>query len=156
MPRDGETLPGSGVKTSVQSYPAVSEVVCSFCGAEPGLVKKIIAGPKGFYICEECVGLTAPAAASGSASSSRTTLLRDATTAEYGQIQSLAAQLQELLAKAQEDAEACCFCQKRFRLLLRPASTPGVTICLECIDLCIEVVEDEISVEDDQGERSPE
>jgi hypothetical protein len=30
---------------------------CSFCGKRQDQVKKLIAGPKGVYICDECVAL---------------------------------------------------------------------------------------------------
>ncbi|WP_255267222.1 ClpX C4-type zinc finger protein [Actinomadura madurae] len=132
----------------------MSEVSCSFCGAEPGQVKKIIAGPNSYYICDECVGLSSPAAANGTASSSRTTLLRDSTTEEYGQLKDLAEQLSKLLAKAEQDAEECRFCRKKFRMLLRPASAPATTICLECIDLCLEIIEEEAAEERDTGPSS--
>ena len=32
-------------------------VKCSFCGKPQEVVKKIIAGPSGVFICDECVGL---------------------------------------------------------------------------------------------------
>ena len=32
-------------------------IKCSFCGKPQELVKKIIAGPSGVFICDECVGL---------------------------------------------------------------------------------------------------
>lgn len=30
---------------------------CSFCGKDQNMVKQLIAGPKGIYICNECVAL---------------------------------------------------------------------------------------------------
>lgn len=30
---------------------------CSFCGKSQKEVKKLVAGPAGVYICEECIGL---------------------------------------------------------------------------------------------------
>jgi ATP-dependent Clp protease ATP-binding subunit ClpX len=32
-------------------------IKCSFCGKPQEVVKKIIAGPSGVFICDECVGL---------------------------------------------------------------------------------------------------
>ena len=32
---------------------------CSFCGKSQGQVRKLIAGPKGAYICDECVDICA-------------------------------------------------------------------------------------------------
>ena len=35
------------------------EIRCSFCGKSQGQVRKLIAGPKGAYICDECVDVCA-------------------------------------------------------------------------------------------------
>lgn len=35
------------------------EIRCSFCGKSQGKVRKLIAGPKGAYICDECVDICA-------------------------------------------------------------------------------------------------
>ncbi len=35
------------------------EIRCSFCGKSQGQVRKLIAGPKGSYICDECVDICA-------------------------------------------------------------------------------------------------
>ena len=35
------------------------EIRCSFCGKSQGQVRKLIAGPKGAYICDECVEICA-------------------------------------------------------------------------------------------------
>ncbi len=35
------------------------EIRCSFCGKSHGQVRKLIAGPKGAYICDECVDICA-------------------------------------------------------------------------------------------------
>ena len=32
-------------------------IKCSFCGKPQETVKKIIAGPNGVFICDECVGV---------------------------------------------------------------------------------------------------
>ena len=31
------------------------EIRCSFCGKSQGQVRKLIAGPDGVYICDECI-----------------------------------------------------------------------------------------------------
>jgi len=36
---------------------AVADYRCSFCGKLQEQVKKLIAGPRGVYICDECVAL---------------------------------------------------------------------------------------------------
>ncbi|TDD37863.1 hypothetical protein E1287_07345 [Actinomadura sp. KC06] len=143
MARDKEAHNDSGTQQTERSSADLHEVRCSFCGADAGDVKKMIAGPRGLHVCNECVVLGTSAAGEGQASNSRTTLLRDSTTEEYGQLKRLAEQLGELLAKAEEDAERCSFCSKKFRMLLRPAAAPDVTICLECIDLCLEILYEE-------------
>ena len=33
------------------------EIKCSFCGKRQSQVKKLIAGPSGVYICDECVDI---------------------------------------------------------------------------------------------------
>ena len=35
----------------------VADYRCSFCGKLQEQVKKLIAGPRGVYICDECVSL---------------------------------------------------------------------------------------------------
>ena len=30
---------------------------CSFCGRTPDMVHRMISGPEGIYICDECVGI---------------------------------------------------------------------------------------------------
>ena len=30
---------------------------CSFCGKSQDQVRKLVAGPKGVYICDECIGV---------------------------------------------------------------------------------------------------
>ena len=38
---------------------SADEIRCSFCGKSQGQVRKLIAGPKGAYICDECVDICA-------------------------------------------------------------------------------------------------
>ena len=35
----------------------IKEIYCSFCGKEKAQTKKLIAGPKDIFICDECVAL---------------------------------------------------------------------------------------------------
>ena len=35
----------------------IQEIHCSFCGKEKSKTKKLIAGPDGIFICDECVEL---------------------------------------------------------------------------------------------------
>ncbi|MGQ9615965.1 MAG: ATP-dependent Clp protease ATP-binding subunit ClpX [Spirochaetota bacterium] len=38
-------------------YPEIDKKVCSFCGKDHNRVRKMVAGPGGVYICDECVEL---------------------------------------------------------------------------------------------------
>jgi len=38
-------------------YPDIEKKVCSFCGKDQNKVKKMVAGPGGVFICDECVEL---------------------------------------------------------------------------------------------------
>ena len=33
------------------------KVRCSFCGKAQEIVKRIVAGPNGVFICDECIGI---------------------------------------------------------------------------------------------------
>ena len=35
----------------------INEIRCSFCGKAQEMVKKLIAGPKSVYICDECINV---------------------------------------------------------------------------------------------------
>jgi ATP-dependent protease Clp ATPase subunit len=39
------------------SKATINAVNCSFCGKRASDVAKVVAGPKGVYICNECIGL---------------------------------------------------------------------------------------------------
>ena len=41
------------------NYDDGKELKCSFCGKPQSRVRKLIAGPKGAYICDECVDICA-------------------------------------------------------------------------------------------------
>jgi len=38
-------------------YPDMEKKVCSFCGKDQNKVRKMVAGPGGVFICDECVEL---------------------------------------------------------------------------------------------------
>jgi hypothetical protein len=42
------------------------------------------------------------------------------------------------------DLALCTFCGKRAREVRRVIAGPGVLICDECVDLCVEILEEEI------------
>lgn len=41
----------------MQKYPDMEKKVCSFCGKDQNKVRKMVAGPGGVFICDECVEL---------------------------------------------------------------------------------------------------
>ena len=45
------------VKRKVMSGKAPIKIKCSFCGKPQDVVRKLIAGPDGIYICDECIAL---------------------------------------------------------------------------------------------------
>ena len=45
------------VKRKVMSGKAPIKIKCSFCGKPQEAVRKLIAGPDGIYICDECISL---------------------------------------------------------------------------------------------------
>jgi len=96
---------------------------CSFCGKNRDQVQRIIAGPGGVYICDECVDLIS---------------------------KENAGQQKETNAIAKTGGAAvtnrCCFCgKKQQQVLYVHTSRAGVNICSECIDLCREIISDEAS-----------
>ena len=105
---------------------------CSFCGESQYEVSKLIAGPSA-YICAGCVELAGGVARSGQAAATR-----------LGQLRAVPAQ----------DAQApCSFCGKpRGRVTAlaaldaapseEPSGSPA--ICMECLELCDEIVAEEL------------
>jgi ClpX C4-type zinc finger len=96
---------------------------CSFCGKHQKQVQKLIAGP-GVYICDECVErvhavLTDPG---------RTVRTPIASIAQLGA----------------EGAEQCSFCAKRRDRVAAVASTGHALICNECLELCEEIISEEL------------
>jgi len=53
--------------------------------------------------------------------------------------------LHQMTRTALKEAEIpmCSFCDKRMRSVEKLIAGPGVFICNECIDLCVEVIEEE-------------
>ena len=97
---------------------------CSFCGAEQRDAARLIAGP-GVAICDRCVGATME-------------LLVDGRTDRDDL---------RLLSGDPRDRTRCSFCGKRARRVGRlVAGGAGVYICGECLDLCTEILRDEMEV----------
>jgi ClpX C4-type zinc finger len=98
---------------------------CSFCGKHQKQIQKLIAGP-GAYICNECVKrVHGVLAAAG----------KTATTpiATIGQV------------SAADRAEQCSFCGKPRSKITAMASAGHATICNECIELCDEIISEELA-----------
>ena len=89
---------------------------CSFCGKAQGQVQRLIAGPGGVYVCDECIiafleGNTGPHKDSEAAVG---------------------------------ENYRCSFCgKKRTQVQRLIAGSNGVNICDQCIDLCCEIIEGE-------------
>jgi ClpX C4-type zinc finger len=97
---------------------------CSFCAKNEKQVRKLIAGPA-VYICDECVGrVHAVLAAAGPTASTPL--------AAIGQVSPAAV------------AEECSFCGKRRDRVAAMASAGHALICNECLDLCDEIISDEL------------
>src|SRR5204863_8963417 len=89
--------------------------ICSFCGKNQDEVRRLIAGPGGVYICNECIELVNERNAERQKESS------------------------SVRGKAR-----CSFCGKKQQQVAYIHAGPnGVNICGECIDLCREILDEE-------------
>jgi ATP-dependent protease Clp ATPase subunit len=89
---------------------------CSFCGKEQDQVQRIIAGPKGVYVCDECI---------------------------IAFLEGNIGAHNEIEASTRQD-HRCSFCGKKRNQVQRLiAGSNGINICDQCIDLCREIIEDE-------------
>ncbi len=93
---------------------------CSFCGKEQHQVRRLIAGPKMAYICNECVSLF------------------EQERQESGH-----------LGKVQEERGLhCSFCGKSQQQARHLSyGSRGVQICDECVDLCREIIAEEFALQ---------
>lgn len=109
-----------------------SQLKCSFCNKNDSQANKIIAGP-GVYICNECVG-------SANVFLENSKLISQ----KGGKFQ---------IGKTPEGK--CDFCERdkaQIRYLLVGDRRPNTTICNECVDLCNEVLDDEIFLLTGEGD----
>jgi len=98
---------------------------CSFCGKHQKQVKKLIAGP-GVYICDECVERVHGVLTSSAGTASTPF-------AAIAQVSDADVTLQ------------CTFCGKRRQQVAAMASTGHAHICTECLDLCNEIISEELA-----------
>jgi ATP-dependent protease Clp ATPase subunit len=109
---------------------------CSFCSKNQDQVQRLIAGPGGVYVCDECIGLFR--------------VQDDQERAEQGAVPG---------TKESGLTLECSFCGKKREKVQRLVTGPGqVSICSECIDLCVEIIEEEIKLSStgDTGQRNKE
>jgi len=97
---------------------------CSFCGKDQKHVKKLIAGP-GVFICDECVSRVEAVLTTGNVTTTRTATLRP--------------------VDQQDTADKCGFCGKRRNQVPAMASAGDARICAECVDLCNEIVAEQLA-----------
>ena len=105
-------------------------LVCTFCGKNQKQVKKLIAGPS-VYICDRCVDLAMVVISDG---------------------QPVTTHIAELTAgPGDEPRTTCSFCGKRrdqvAGLVVSSVQTERkapATICTECLDLCTEIITEEL------------
>ena len=106
-------------------------LACSFCGkSQPG-VKKLIAGPGGVYVCDQCVDRADRVIATG-----------EAVTTPIAELTSVG---------VDAPAARCSFCRKPRRNVAGLAAAAGWAICTECLELCHEINAGEPSVSDSDG-----
>jgi len=106
---------------------------CSFCSKSQDQVQRLIAGPAGVYICDECIDLCKE-------------IFREegvAWTLEQDESTSVQQQTTEYEAPS-ELFYKCSFCPKLQGQVQRLFAGPGgVYICNECIGLCEQIIEEE-------------
>ena len=87
--------------------------LCSFCGKNQDETQRLIAGPGGVYICDECI----------------------AKISEYPEAEGVVAEAREQVR--------CSFCGKKAAHVHYCVRGPGgINICNECIELCMEIIEE--------------
>ncbi len=102
----------TGIKRQHRTY------TCTFCGKDQDAVARLIAGPGGVYICDQCIGKI----------SERPEAV-DANAYTHG---------------SEGDTARCSFCGKQAKEVVYLVQGPkGVQICAECVDLCNEIIEEE-------------
>lgn len=92
---------------------------CTFCGKDQNVVARLIGGPGGIFICNECIAKIDQNPEASNA----------------------------IMGAEGSDKVQCSFCGKRLRSVKYIAQGPhGVNICDECIELCLQIIEEEQDV----------
>lgn len=100
---------------------------CSFCGTDAKAARQLIAGP-GVYVCDACVRL-ADRALGGDPTADQ----------EWA-----ASRVAPSCRGADEAGPSCSSCGKSAEHVAGMAASGGFRICPECLDLCLEVIEEEL------------
>jgi DNA-binding cell septation regulator SpoVG len=127
---------------------------CSFCGKLQDQVLRILEGPKGLFICNECVNLCREMLREGSEKPN--VLSGDV---PFSLVPITDVKHQKVSSQREKDARQCSFCGKSqdhgLRLLAGPE---GLFICSETVNLCCEILEfeeEEIARKHREDEKRP-
>lgn len=94
--------------------------ICSFCAKNQDEVQRLIGGPGGVFVCNECIARFS----NGSAEEQST--------------------IAAISIKSKTNSSRCSFCGKQEKQVQRLVEgNNGVNICDECIDLCLEIFHEE-------------
>ena len=95
---------------------------CSFCGQPQAQVRKLVAGPDDFCVCDQCV--------------------RDAHGVLAGTEHEFSPSGSSITSVSEEDrGKQCSFCGKSRNQMAAMASAADARICDECIALCFEIID---------------
>jgi len=97
-------------------------VKCSFCGKSQKQVKKLIPGP-GVYICDECIDLC-----------------KDIIHEKFSEPAEV-----RIDERPKPLGVKCSFCRRSQKPVKKLIAGPGVYICDVCINLCNDIIEEELS-----------
>src|SRR5699024_10546786 len=129
------------------------QLKCSFCGKSQEQVRKLVAGP-GVYICDECIELCTEIVEEELGSEEETEFTEIPKPKEICDIlddyvigQDRAKK--NLSVRSEKGQLKCSFCGKSQEQVRKLVAGPGVYICDECIELCTEIVEEELGSEEE-------
>lgn len=99
-------------------------MACSFCGLTQPRAEKLIGGASS-YICDQCVATAERVIATGEAAVTPLSALTP--------------------VGADASAATCGFCGKRRDRVAGLAAAGQHTICTECLELCVEIIDEGLS-----------